>query len=74
MGLQLSQEDMDVIETGYTFEIGFPHNFVRGQNKAPRGPEDIVFTARSGHFDYVEQPQPIQAYSEIAGSEQRGNI
>lgn len=59
LGLRLSAEDMEEIESAYDFQIGFPHNFLTGQNKAPRGPEDVVFTKRLGHFDYVQSSQPI---------------
>lgn len=59
LGLQLSQEDMDEIETGYDFQIGFPHNFLAGGNRAPQGPEDVAFSKRMGHLDYVKGPQPI---------------
>lgn len=53
---------MAEIETGYDFQVGFPHNFLAGANKAPKGPGDIVFTRRSGHFDYLEDPKPIAAH------------
>lgn len=59
LGLRLSPDDIDEIETAYDFQVGFPHNFIRGGNKAPRGPEDVVFNKRLGHFDYVQAPQPI---------------
>jgi hypothetical protein len=64
LGIRLSQEDIDEIEKGYDFDIGFPHNFLAGANKAPQGPEDIVFTKRQGHFDYVQGPQPILAHQD----------
>lgn len=62
LGLQLSAEDIAEIETGYDFALGFPHNFITGENRAPRGPEDVIFTKRLGHFDYVQPQQPIAAH------------
>lgn len=64
LGIRLSQEDIAEIETGYDFQLGFPHNFLAGANKAPQGPEDIVFTKRLGHLDFVKGPQPIPPHQE----------
>lgn len=55
LGLELTEEDVKEIETGYDFDIGFPYNFLGG-GKTPKGPADVVFTQRFGNFDYV----PIQ--------------
>ncbi|KAF6845223.1 norsolorinic acid reductase [Colletotrichum musicola] len=52
LGLELSQEDIEEIETGYDFDVGFPYDFLGG-GKAPRGPADVVFTQRFGNFDYL---------------------
>ncbi|KAF2479477.1 aryl-alcohol dehydrogenase [Neohortaea acidophila] len=57
--IQLSPEEIDEIETGYDFQLGFPHNFLRGANKAPQGPEDVKFTRSRVHADFVKGPQPI---------------
>ena len=59
LGLELSQEEIDEIETGYDFEIRFPHKFLRRDNKALQGLEDILFRKRMGPFDHVKRPQPI---------------
>lgn len=59
LGLKLSAEDIDEIETGYSFDVGFPHNFLGGGPKGAKGPEGVVISRRLGHFDYVEGPQPI---------------
>ncbi|KAK4505445.1 hypothetical protein PRZ48_003408 [Zasmidium cellare] len=64
LGLRLSPEDMDAIESAYDFQIGFPHNFVAGENKAPQGPQDIVFRKRLGHFDYVQPAQAIAPHQD----------
>lgn len=34
LSLRLSPEDIDAIESAYDFQIGFPHNFTAGENKA----------------------------------------
>ena len=59
LGLRLSQEEIDEIDTGYPFELGFPHNMLSGGNKMIEGPEDVMFNTRAGFFDYVKGPQPI---------------
>jgi hypothetical protein len=74
LGIRLTPEDMDDIETGYDFQIGFPHNFLRGENKALQGPEDVIFTKRQGHFDYVKGPQPISAHQGPLGERGDGNL
>lgn len=60
LSLSLSPEDIEEIETGYEFTLGFPHNFLHGmQELMVAGPEDVVFTKRQGTFDHVKGPQPI---------------
>lgn len=53
--LELTGEDVEEIETGYEFDVGFPYDFLGG-GKVPKGPQDVVFTQRFGNFDYV----PVQ--------------
>lgn len=59
LGLRLSQEEIDEIDTGYPFELGFPYTFLAGRNKMIQGPEDVSLNTRAGYFDYVKGPQPI---------------
>lgn len=59
LGLKLNQEDIDEIETGYSFDVGFPMNLMGGGPKGARGPEDVAFSKRMGFFDYVKKPGPI---------------
>lgn len=59
LAIRLSQKDIDEIETAYPFDIGFPLNFLTGNKKAPNGPEDILFTRRVGHFDFVKGSSPV---------------
>lgn len=65
----LSNEEIEEIESAYDFQIGFPHNFTSGRNKAPQGPQDIVFTKRLGHFDYVQPAQAIAPHQGQPGEE-----
>ncbi|KAE8354739.1 NADP-dependent oxidoreductase domain-containing protein [Aspergillus coremiiformis] len=55
LGVELSDEDVNEIETAYPFDLGFPHNFLSGSERAPRGPEDIAISNRRGRFDYVDR-------------------
>lgn len=64
LGLRLSKEDLDLIETSYPFDVGFPHNFLTGNSKGAQGPEDVILMKRLGHFDYVGPLQPIPPYQE----------
>lgn len=69
LGIPLSQDEIEEIETGYPFEMGFPHSFLAGANKSAQGPQDVQFTKRLGQFDYVQGPQPItpqQDYKDTA--------
>ncbi|KEF51858.1 alcohol dehydrogenase [Exophiala aquamarina CBS 119918] len=59
LAIRLSQEEIDEIETAYPFDIGFPLKFLSGTKKAPQGPEDIPFTRRMGHFDFVKAASPV---------------
>lgn len=63
LGLQLSQEDIDEIESAYPFDLGFPHNFLGG-GKVPHGPGEVVFTEKRAHIDWVENIKPIKPQKE----------
>lgn len=69
LGLRLSEADISEIETGYDFQVGFPHSFLSGGNRVPQGPGDVVFTKRSGWFDYVEEGRPIRPHEGELGGE-----
>ena len=68
LGISLSDEEIKEIETGYDFQLGFPHNFLRGANEAPQGPEDVQFNKRLGTIDYVKGPQPIRPQDSVEKS------
>ncbi|OAP61686.1 hypothetical protein AYL99_03889 [Fonsecaea erecta] len=59
--IRLTPAEIDEIESAYPFDVGFPMNFINGNNPkaAIRGPEDIALTKRLGHFDFVQGSQPI---------------
>ncbi|KIW18090.1 hypothetical protein PV08_02377 [Exophiala spinifera] len=59
LSIRLTDAEIDAIESAYPFDVGFPMNFVAANPKGPRGPEDIVFTRRMNHLDFVKGPQPI---------------
>ncbi|PLB55794.1 Aldo/keto reductase, partial [Aspergillus steynii IBT 23096] len=66
LGLFLTPEDIQKIESAYTFDPGFPHTFLSGTilfgNETPRGaydPSDMWLTKALGTFDWVEDPKPI---------------
>ncbi|KAI1120272.1 putative norsolorinic acid reductase [Nemania abortiva] len=58
--LELTQEDLDTIDKGYDFELGFPHGFLSTTGKAPQGPQDINIIQALGHFDYVAPQTAIK--------------
>jgi aryl-alcohol dehydrogenase-like predicted oxidoreductase len=64
LALELSDADIDEIEGAIPFDIGFPHNFAARGKIADRsgaiGGGDVWLTQMFGHFDFVEQPRPIQ--------------
>lgn len=70
LGIHLTQEEIEEIDTGYDFQLGFPHAFLRGENKMVQGPDEVVFGARMGQFDYVKGPQPIPAHQGFPGNKQ----
>ena len=60
LSIQLSEQEIDEIEQAYPFDVGFPGNFLSGGDKrGVKGPEDVVFTKRSGNFDFVKAAKPV---------------
>jgi hypothetical protein len=64
LSLELTPEDVAEIETGYDFDLGFPHNFLSTTGRSPRGPQDISVLGMIGHFDYVAPPTAIKPHKE----------
>jgi aryl-alcohol dehydrogenase-like predicted oxidoreductase len=63
LGVTLSNEDITEIESGYDFDLGFPHNFLSATGSAPEGPEDISISNRRGTFEYVKSGYQITGAS-----------
>jgi len=57
--LRLDEEDMQVIESAYDFELGFPYDLLAGANKMVVGPQDVASNGRHGYFDFVQSVKPI---------------
>ena len=72
LGLQLSHQDIEEIETGYDFDPGFPHNFIGPRNKGTSGPEDMNSMKTLGHFDFVGDPLPIRPHQGDLGGKAQG--
>ena len=53
LSLELSKAELDEIEGAAEFDQGFPLNFI-GMGKRVMGPQDVIFSAIGGMFDYVE--------------------
>ncbi|RAK98850.1 aryl-alcohol dehydrogenase [Aspergillus ibericus CBS 121593] len=62
LSLELTPEDVKEIETGYDFDLGFPHSFLCPRGHATGGPQDVGFSAGMGHFDYVQPTKAIKPY------------
>ena len=62
LGLKLDAEDIEEIEKGYVFDVGFPKNMLGGGPNGLKGPGDNFLLKRLGHFDYVQRPQPISPH------------
>jgi aryl-alcohol dehydrogenase-like predicted oxidoreductase len=76
LGLELSDGDMDEIEDAIPFDIGIPNNFAARGKIADRsgaiGGGDLWISQFFGHFDFVEQPRPIQNGLHKADIENKG--
>jgi hypothetical protein len=64
LGVQLTKEDMDEIESAVPFDLEFPHNFATsmglpGSIGHEIGPGDVSLTKMAGTFDWVEREKPI---------------
>jgi len=63
--VNLSEEEVEKVESAYEFDYGFPHTFLSGtlfDGSKPRtavGPGDVWLTKRLGTFDWVEEPKAI---------------
>jgi hypothetical protein len=62
LSLDLSPEDVQEIEKGYNFELGFPHKFMSLTGNMIQGPQDINILTQMGYFDYVAPKKAIKAH------------
>jgi Aldo/keto reductase family len=65
LSVQLSQEDMDEIESAVPFDLGFPHNFAIAMGGPASqgheiGPGDLWLTKMAGNLDFVQRERPVQ--------------
>ena len=59
LGLQLSEQDVNEIESAAPFDVGFPLAFL-GRGARANGPADVFLTKAVAQFDYVEGNRPIR--------------
>jgi aryl-alcohol dehydrogenase-like predicted oxidoreductase len=60
LGLELTEEDMEKIETAIDFDPGFPATMLgRGRNGA-QGPKDVWLAEMGGNVDHVDFVKPIK--------------
>ncbi|KAH0493905.1 hypothetical protein TgHK011_000548 [Trichoderma gracile] len=58
--LQLTDEDVEEIESAYPFDIGFPNNMLWGGKKPPgSSPQKIWLLESAAHYEYIPEPKPI---------------
>ncbi|CAL5868445.1 uncharacterized protein PFLUO_LOCUS2670 [Penicillium psychrofluorescens] len=61
LALELSDKDVEEIESAYNFEIGFPMNFLfRGERKQAH-PGNSLFMNAAARFDYTDLPVAIRS-------------
>ncbi|PTB62906.1 oxidoreductase [Trichoderma citrinoviride] len=51
--LQLTQEDIEEIESAYPFDIGFPNSMLWGGKEPAASPQKIWLFEAAAHFEYV---------------------
>lgn len=69
LSVSLAEEEIEMIESAYPFDYGFPHTFLSGSmfdHSTPKmadSPGDVWLTKGLGTFDWVEYPRPIKPIS-----------
>ncbi|KAL6902682.1 Norsolorinic acid reductase [Trichoderma evansii] len=56
--LQLTEEDIEEIESAYPFDLGFPNNMLWGK-KFNGSQQKIWLIESAAHYEYVPEPKPI---------------
>jgi hypothetical protein len=65
LGIELSKEDMDRIDTAVAFNPGFPMNFIfHGKYDLTLTAADIPLTRKAGHIDAPPHPSIISPRKE----------
>ena len=62
LSLELTPEDIKEIESGYDFDMGFPHSFINRANTLTEGPQNISFLSALGYFDYVAGKKQVKPH------------
>jgi aryl-alcohol dehydrogenase-like predicted oxidoreductase len=55
--LQLTDEDVEEIESAYPFDIGFPNNMLWGGKKSGTSPQKIWLLESAAHYEYIPEPK-----------------
>lgn len=55
--LQLTDEDVEEIESAYPFDIGFPNNMLWGAKKPGSSPQKIWLLEAAAHYEYIPEPK-----------------
>ncbi|KAI9768525.1 MAG: hypothetical protein M1839_004014 [Geoglossum umbratile] len=66
LSLELSPGDIDEIESAVPFDLGFPHAFLAGGQKAIKGPDGVALLKLSGTLDVVQERKPIPPPAKIS--------
>ena len=61
LSVDLSEKDIEEIESAWPFDAGFPSTFLGGPGGA-KGPGDIWLAKMSGVYDYVDVPHAIRPH------------
>ncbi|KJK80453.1 Norsolorinic acid reductase [Metarhizium anisopliae BRIP 53293] len=56
--IELTDEEIRLIEAAVPFDLGFPHNFLWGR-QVPNPLQDVWLLSTAGNFEHVEEARPI---------------
>ncbi len=65
LGVKLTKEEMEEVESAYAFDYGFPHSFLSGtmfdnsKSKTATHPAEVWLNKSFGEMDWVEPVRPI---------------
>lgn len=58
--IELSDQDIQEIEGALPFDLGFPHNFLWGEQLPKESLQDIWLLSTAANFDHVAEVKPIR--------------